>query len=698
VRQALWIACALIFPGMSWATPVYIDLSKAANIGPAQSMDGESYGGEDLKEKEGFANIPQGPQTFRGIPFQLLEGATHQGKCFIALKGSRKTEFPEAVALPAGSIKAEELYFLHTCRWGGTDPKIKVAEYDIIYDDGQVAVIPLHVGVELANFTGADDTAASVLAWWHKYKNTDMGLNLYVWKNPRPETSIQTILFKSLNKMPVPLLFAITASDKEMEVSKTSPKPEKVFVTDTKDWSPLPSPDESPAGTAMDMSGLLDAPAGKHGRVKADNDHLVFEDGTSARFWGIRLGSDWSSSDPTRLERLAGHLAILGCNLVEIEGPLIQWQAFPANLKGFISLLKAKGIYVLFLGDEKSLPQTMTDDPSILPKNLLIMGHAEWNKVTPSGTDPVTFNDSPMVMDLKASLAAQGIWNRTLGSPFGFQWTYGWPNEYVAESPLLVSAYSAFEDWPLAAGMAFSGREGTSLQPGDALETNPLVMAQWPIAALAYLRGDLKEGRIFVSQKEANPLTSLAHRSGLQPEGGSFKTDGAGQLKARVNEKNQSIVCDTEQIHWQGNVGLVQISSPRFQAIIGFLGHKKIGSPVWQVESPNPFGSLSLISLNKTNLWASDHMLLTGITREENTGQVYNALKTKLLSLGTEPVLTEPLQAKFTIFRYQKDPKLKVRALDVNGQVLKVKVPLKWAKNNMVLSWVASAFYLEIYK
>src|SRR5581483_12189456 len=95
---------------------------------------------------------------------------------------------------------------------------------------------------ELANFTGADDTAASVLAWWHKYKNTDMGLNLYVWKNPRPETSIQTILFKSLNKMPVPLLFAITASDKEMEVSKTSPKPEKVFVTDTKDWSPFPYP------------------------------------------------------------------------------------------------------------------------------------------------------------------------------------------------------------------------------------------------------------------------------------------------------------------------------------------------------------------------------------------------------------------------------------------------------------------------
>ncbi len=152
-------------------------------------------------------------------------------------------------------------------------------------------------------------------------------------------------------------------------------------------------------------------------------------------------------------------------------------------------------------------------------------------------------------------------------------------------------------------------------------------------------------------------MTALAHRSGLEPENEDFKTDPAGTLKAKVIEKTKSMISDTEQIHWQGNVGVAQVSSPRFQAVIGFIGHRKLSSPVWQVESANLFASLSLISLTKTNLWVSDHMLLTGVTRMENRGQVYNAAKTKLMAQGTGPILMEPLQAKMTLFRYQKDPK-----------------------------------------
>jgi hypothetical protein len=91
-------------------------------------------------------------------------------------------------------------------------------------------------------------------------------------------------------------------------------------------------------------------------------------------------------------------------------------------------------------------------------------------------------------------------------------------------------------------------------------------------------------------------------------------------------------------------------------------------------------------------------MLLTGATRMENTGQTYNAARNKLISTGQRPLLLEPLQAKITLFRFKKDPKIHVRGLDADGSVLNEKVPVNWVKNNLIISWIPKAFYLEIYK
>lgn len=682
-----------------YAAPVFLDLSKAANFGPNQSFYGSAQGVEDPKEKEGFANVPQGPQTFRGIPFQLLDWSQNQGHSYIALKGRPKKDLPDAVAISVGGAKADCLYFLHTCRWGGTNAKTTIAEYQVIYADGQVALAPLHVGEETTNFTGADDTPFSSLAWWHKYKNTDMGLSLYRWKNPRPEVPIQTLVFRSMDRMPVPLLFAVTLSDQDLPISPVSPKPEKTFQTDTKDWNIYTPPTGPVSGTALDMGGLLDAPAGKHGKVKADGDHLVFEDGVPARFWGVKLGRSWSAKDPQELASWADRLSALGCDLVAIDGPSALWQTMPTNLQALLDRLKARGIYVVFLGDEKLLPSTVPSDPAVLSKSLFTWAQVDWDAVPEGALGPVTFRDVPMVMAPENSLLVQALTRRVFGSPFAFRWGCHWPNEYLSETPFLAATGSLFQDIPLVVGMVFSPNgDDPTLIPGEGLDDKPFLMAQWPIASLAYSRGDLKEGRMQVITKDSDTLRALIHRSGLQPEGGSFKTDPSGVLKGKVQEKTHSLVTDTEQIRWQGNVGLYQVSSPRFQVVEGFLAHRKLNSPVWQVESENRFASFSLISLTKTSLWTSPHMLLTAATRMENSGQVYNAAKTKLIEQGRAPVLLEPVQAKVTLYRYQKDPALKVRALGFDGQPLNKKVPVKWAKTNLILQWPSNAYFLEVLK
>src|ERR1035438_4046223 len=47
------------------------------------------------------------------------------------------------------------------------------------------------------------------------------------------------------------------------------------------------------APSPVDVSFLLDAPAGKHGFVRAQGEHLVTGDGKRIRFWGVNV-TDWS--------------------------------------------------------------------------------------------------------------------------------------------------------------------------------------------------------------------------------------------------------------------------------------------------------------------------------------------------------------------------------------------------------------------
>ncbi len=670
-----------------------IDLSKAANMGPGESFDEVSPEMADAKAKSGFASLPTGQQTFRGVPFLMMDPGQHGGHSFVVLKGRHKPEFPEGVSIPAGGVKAATLYFLHTCRWGGTASNITVAEYDVVYDDGQIAAIPLRVGVELTNFFNPDDTAASTLAWWYKYKNIEMGVNFFPWKNPHPEKSIQSILFKSRGNMPVPILFAITASDKELPISADSPKPEKTFQTDTSKWMPLEPSDSFPVSTAINMSFLLDAPAGKHGQVKADGDKLIFEDGTPARFWGVRVSNMGLWQKTGSFSGLADILAKLGCNAVILECEITE---------DILKVFKEKGIYI-FADDHStkvispvSTAGFQKTDPAIVED--VISNWARFNKKISMKQEPIGFNDTPTVMSPSSSYMNQMCDERYFGKTFGIQWGEEWPNEYISGMPILMASFAADQGWNASFGIGGGIINYLGMYLNEDIFEKPSLYVQWPTAALAYLRGDLKEGKVFVLDKDSSPLKALAHKSGLNPEGGKFKTDRSGELKAKVNEKTKSFVSDTGQISWQGNVGVVKVEAPRFQALIGFLSHRKFNNAYWAVETPNSFASLSAISLSNKALNVSDHLLLTGVTRMENTGQVYNEAKTKLLSAGKAPILVEPLAAKIVLYRFIHDSKLKIRALDASGQPIKVKVPAKWVKNSFVFSWVPSAFYLEIYK
>jgi hypothetical protein len=91
-------------------------------------------------------------------------------------------------------------------------------------------------------------------------------------------------------------------------------------ITDTRGWIPWDHPAE-PAlpGSALDMSFLLDAPAGTHGFLTVRGDRFVFEDGTPARFWGGNLFGEANFPDKADAERLADIVSRSGANILRLH-------------------------------------------------------------------------------------------------------------------------------------------------------------------------------------------------------------------------------------------------------------------------------------------------------------------------------------------------------------------------------------------
>lgn len=135
------------------------------------------------------------------------------------------------------------------------------------------------------------------------------------------------------------------------------------YSTDTSDWFSLSAKKAYPAGTAPDVSFLLDAPAGKHGFLKVKNGHFYFADGTRARFWGTNIYGPDCFVDHKTAEKMAERLARFGCNGVRIHHLDAYWSdpnIFDKNyndtqhldadklekLDYLIYQLKKRGIYI----------------------------------------------------------------------------------------------------------------------------------------------------------------------------------------------------------------------------------------------------------------------------------------------------------------------------------------------------------------
>jgi len=127
------------------------------------------------------------------------------------------------------------------------------------------------------------------------------------------------------------------------------------------DWFSWTADADMSRPSVIDASGLLEAPAGKHGRVQRDGDQLVYN-GKPIKFWGLNTCYNAIASSKEVSEQRAAFYAKYGINAVRLhkfaDGP--DWDGVLARdsytqynpeklslMDYYVAKLKEKGIYVL---------------------------------------------------------------------------------------------------------------------------------------------------------------------------------------------------------------------------------------------------------------------------------------------------------------------------------------------------------------
>ena len=93
-----------------------------------------------------------------------------------------------------------------------------------------------------------------------------------------------------------------------------------LYAEDNEEWIEFVIPEKIDEDEIINIGKLvLDAPAGKHGFLKTQDDKFVFEDGTEARFWGTNLCFGACFPDKEQAEILADRIAFFGFNAVRFH-------------------------------------------------------------------------------------------------------------------------------------------------------------------------------------------------------------------------------------------------------------------------------------------------------------------------------------------------------------------------------------------
>lgn len=276
---------------------------------------------------------------------------------------------------------------------------------------------------------------------------------------------------------------------------------------------------------------------------------------------------------------------------------------------------------------------------------------------------------------------------------FVSEWDNPWPNEWRAESSLLLAAVGVMQGWGgfTVHTYRYSLDEDVDMiaKPitGEALNgvyfrgglfdvfNDPAKFGLFYHAALITRRGDVKPAEKTVNIIPADLFARVGQTLNLTAEKHRVKTVLDGQVakgdmsvstdKPFINPSEKEVLSDTKELYRNLEKKIGWIDSPQTKAVYGFIGNEgEIKLADATIHAATDFATIAISSLTDEPISNSTNMLLTAVGRAENTNCKYNEDHTQVLDTGHGPILVEVIEARIKI----KTDKRNLRVMSINPQ------------------------------
>ena len=283
---------------------------------------------------------------------------------------------------------------------------------------------------------------------------------------------------------------------------------------------------------------------------------------------------------------------------------------------------------------------------------------------------------------------------RLLNQPFFVsEWDQIWPNEWRAESPLMLAALASFQEWSGTTIHTYRYRTndpkdkmGGVVMYGVGYRVNfdtfndPAKFGLFYHAALLYRKGHvapakksvglaLRDADIFApGRKPALALAAISerHKAGVILPGQTVPADQTIGADDPAPADGQQIQSDTGELCRDLARKIAWIDTAHTKAAYGFLGGAgEVALHGLKLKVKTPFAVVALSSLDDGPIEQSANILLTAVGRADNSNARYNEAHTERFYLGDAPILIEVIEAEIVLQTSQ--PHLRLFAIDPDG-------------------------------
>ena len=298
-----------------------------------------------------------------------------------------------------------------------------------------------------------------------------------------------------------------------------------------------------------------------------------------------------------------------------------------------------------------------------------------------NNTPMVKTTDGGTIAPLMAAVAAKN-------KPYTIsEYNHAFPNRYQTEAMLFIAAYASFHD---VDGLMLFDYNGSSedweidkVNGYFNINRNTAMMALAPSCAFAYRQGMIAKAARLLTLAYAPSdylllpkydnsswfgpssfprLLALQHAVRTETYASATPMDFSKLPPAPTNP----YVSDTQEIVWDTN-GLLAVHAPQFIGVTGFLqnfAEQTVGS--LKLQKASDFGTMTWIALTADVLPKSKLSLLTLSSKLQNSGMVWDGLRTVHERWGQAPTLMYPLTVTAQL-HIQADS-LRLYPLDVWGR------------------------------